>query len=200
VCVCVNVYVCVCVCVSMCSCDSSKIYVRGQLFVDVISACPISYLEYLMAPNLTCDQFENSGNNQGFIRYLRYICCSVCECVCVCRLSSLPWVCLKSRASVCWCENDYVCACACVWVCVCVCLCVCIRTCVRVCMNVYACAWECVYMYVCVCVFVCGCVCVLCTFVTVYVCVWKLVLYVFKKKKKPYTHAHMFSLATPHPP
>jgi CRP-like cAMP-binding protein len=48
-------------------------YINGQFFVDVISSCPIAWVEFFLSPNMTCEELAISGRDQGIIRYFRFV-------------------------------------------------------------------------------------------------------------------------------
>jgi len=51
----------------------AKNYATNGLAVDVMSACPMSWMEYYLVPNVPCDLRTEAEKQNAFIRYLRLI-------------------------------------------------------------------------------------------------------------------------------
>jgi len=49
-----------------------KLYLQGGFIIDLISGVPISFLEFFLAPDMSCEELEESGLNKGIVPYLRY--------------------------------------------------------------------------------------------------------------------------------
>ena len=83
-----------------------KLYLQGGFIIDLTSGVPISFLEFFLAPDMSCEELEESGLNKGIVPYLRYFSiCLICGSVCLkmhtsnAHIHSQPRTCRRSTVS-----------------------------------------------------------------------------------------------------